>query len=107
MVTAHRRESFGEGFGASGGYGVGYGAPASVGAALGNRDLGRLLPTLQVHLLQIQPPQAAPFGQHVRDVAEAVLADDAGRAERAVRRHFQALAEHLRRMPDEAFAADG
>ena len=27
--------------GGSGGYGVGYGAPASVGAALANRDLGR------------------------------------------------------------------
>ena len=33
--------------GASGGYGVGYGAPASVGAALGNRDLGRVSVSIQ------------------------------------------------------------
>src|SRR5208282_5050186 len=31
----------------SGGYGVGYGAPASVGAALGNRDLGRFSVSIQ------------------------------------------------------------
>jgi acetolactate synthase I/II/III large subunit len=33
--------------GASGGYGVGYGAPASVGAALANRDLGRFSVSVQ------------------------------------------------------------
>jgi acetolactate synthase I/II/III large subunit len=33
--------------GASGGYGVGYGAPGSVGAALGNRDLGRFSVSIQ------------------------------------------------------------
>ena len=33
--------------GASGGYGVGYGAPASVGAALANRDLGRFSVSIQ------------------------------------------------------------
>ena len=33
--------------GGSGGYGVGYGAPASVGAALGNRDLGRFSVSIQ------------------------------------------------------------
>jgi thiamine pyrophosphate-dependent acetolactate synthase large subunit-like protein len=33
--------------GASGGYGVGYGAPASVGAALANRDLGRFSVNIQ------------------------------------------------------------
>jgi thiamine pyrophosphate-dependent acetolactate synthase large subunit-like protein len=33
--------------GRSGGYGVGYGAPASVGAALANRDLGRLSVNIQ------------------------------------------------------------
>ncbi|HTP93324.1 MAG TPA: thiamine pyrophosphate-dependent enzyme [Xanthobacteraceae bacterium] len=33
--------------GSSGGYGVGYGAPASVGAALGNRDLGRFSVSIQ------------------------------------------------------------
>src|SRR5260221_1381642 len=35
--------------GRSGGYGVGYGAPASVGAALANRDLGRFSVVLQSH----------------------------------------------------------
>jgi acetolactate synthase I/II/III large subunit len=33
--------------GVSGGYGVGYGAPASVGAALANRDLGRFSVSIQ------------------------------------------------------------
>jgi acetolactate synthase-1/2/3 large subunit len=33
--------------GGSGGYGVGYGAPASIGAALGNRDLGRFSVSIQ------------------------------------------------------------
>src|SRR5205814_353412 len=33
--------------GRSGGYGVGYGAPASIGAALANRDLGRLSVSIQ------------------------------------------------------------
>ncbi|MFL4978370.1 MAG: thiamine pyrophosphate-binding protein, partial [Xanthobacteraceae bacterium] len=33
--------------GASGGYGVGYGAPASVGAALGNREVGRFSVSIQ------------------------------------------------------------
>jgi acetolactate synthase-1/2/3 large subunit len=33
--------------GASGGYGVGYGAPASIGAALGNRDQGRFSVSIQ------------------------------------------------------------
>jgi acetolactate synthase I/II/III large subunit len=33
--------------GASGGYGVGYGAPASVGAALANRDFGRFSVSIQ------------------------------------------------------------
>ncbi len=33
--------------GSSGGYGVGYGAPASVGAALGNRDQGRFSVSIQ------------------------------------------------------------
>ncbi|HEX4408287.1 MAG TPA: thiamine pyrophosphate-dependent enzyme [Xanthobacteraceae bacterium] len=33
--------------GASGGYGVGYSAPASIGAALGNRDLGRFSVSIQ------------------------------------------------------------
>src|SRR6516164_5327709 len=33
--------------GLSGGYGVGYGAPASVGAALANRDLGRFSVSIQ------------------------------------------------------------
>jgi len=40
-------EKYYQWLGASGGYGVGYGAPASVGAALGNRDLGRFSVSIQ------------------------------------------------------------
>jgi acetolactate synthase-1/2/3 large subunit len=42
-----RMEKYHHWLGASGGYGVGYGAPASVGAALGNRDLGRFSVSIQ------------------------------------------------------------
>jgi thiamine pyrophosphate-dependent acetolactate synthase large subunit-like protein len=40
-------EKYHQWLGASGGYGVGYGAPASIGAALGNRDLGRFSVSIQ------------------------------------------------------------
>jgi thiamine pyrophosphate-dependent acetolactate synthase large subunit-like protein len=40
-------EKYYQWLGASGGYGVGYGAPASIGAALGNRDLGRFSVSIQ------------------------------------------------------------
>jgi thiamine pyrophosphate-dependent acetolactate synthase large subunit-like protein len=40
-------EKYYQWLGASGGYGVGYGAPAAVGAALANRDLGRFSVTIQ------------------------------------------------------------
>ena len=42
-----RMEKHHQWLGGSGGYGVGYGAPAAVGAALGNRDLGRFSVTIQ------------------------------------------------------------
>ena len=41
------REKYYHWLGSSGGYGVGYGAPASVGAALANRDLGRFSVSIQ------------------------------------------------------------
>jgi thiamine pyrophosphate-dependent acetolactate synthase large subunit-like protein len=40
-------EKYYQWLGWSGGYGVGYGAPASIGAALGNRDLGRFSVSIQ------------------------------------------------------------
>src|SRR5882757_6986562 len=40
-------EKYYQWLGASGGYGVGYGAPAAVGAALANRDLGRFSVSIQ------------------------------------------------------------
>src|SRR5262249_37327183 len=40
-------EQYHQWIGRSGGYGVGYGAPASVGAALANRDLGRFSVSIQ------------------------------------------------------------
>jgi acetolactate synthase I/II/III large subunit len=42
-----RMEKYQQWLGASGGYGVGYGAPAAVGAALANRDLGRFSVNIQ------------------------------------------------------------
>lgn len=42
-----KMEKYHHWLGRSGGYGVGYGAPASVGAALANRDLGRFSVSIQ------------------------------------------------------------
>ena len=75
----------------------------------GNPQLARILPTMQIHLLrlQVQPyTTAAGLGEQLRDYAEitgAVLAGNAPRAERAMRKHIRRARARYLRLPDEAF----
>jgi DNA-binding GntR family transcriptional regulator len=75
----------------------------------GNPQLARILPTMQIHLLrlQVQPYMtAARLGEQLRDYAEiteAVLAGNARRAERAMRKHIRRARARYLQLPDEAF----
>ena len=75
----------------------------------GNPQLARILPTMQIHLLrlQVQPyTTAAGLSEQLRDYAEiteAVLAGNARRAERAMRKHIRRARARYLRLPDEAF----
>ena len=75
----------------------------------GNEQLGRIMPTMQIHLLrlQVQPYLTSHTRQdQLRDYAqitEAVLAGKPQQAERAMRRHIRRARARYRRLPDEAF----
>lgn len=71
----------------------------------GNREVERLLPSIQVHLVraQLRLPPEQRFADY-RAIAEAVLAGDAPAAEEAARGHIRRTAETLDLLPDSAFA---
>jgi DNA-binding GntR family transcriptional regulator len=75
----------------------------------GNRQLNRIMPTIQIHLLrlQIQPYlNAAARRAQLQGYAEttsAVLAGDAARAERAMRKHIRRTRARYTGLPDDAF----
>lgn len=75
----------------------------------GNRQLNRIMPTIQIHLLrlQIQPYlNAAARRAQMRGYAEttsAVLAGDEARAERAMRKHIRRTRARYASLPDGAF----
>jgi DNA-binding GntR family transcriptional regulator len=73
----------------------------------GNRELERLLPSVQVHLIRAQLRLERPGGgvDH-RALVRAVLAGDGARAEAAARRHVRRLSAALPGLPDSAFAPD-
>ncbi|BCH26671.1 GntR family transcriptional regulator [Mesorhizobium sp. L-8-10] len=73
----------------------------------GNREVERLLPSIQVHLVraQLRLPPEQRFADY-RAIAEAVLAGDAQRAEEAARGYIRRTAETLALLPDSAFAPD-
>lgn len=73
----------------------------------GNREVARLLPSIQVHLVraQLRLPPEQRFADY-RAIAEAVLAGDAARAEEAARAHIRRTAETLALLPDSAFAPE-
>ena len=76
----------------------------------GNRELARVLPTMQVHLVRTQFRPAEATGDNrlgdYRRVVAAVLSGDAAAAEAAMRQHIRAGSERIQRLPDEAFAPE-
>lgn len=76
----------------------------------GNRELARSMPLVQIHLMRMQFRQmilaASPrdFFDEYEAVAAAVLAGDARRAEKAMRRHLRRTRARLNRLPDSVFA---
>lgn len=77
----------------------------------GNRELARVLPTMQVHLIRVQFGPAATTREYrledYRRVVAAVLAGDAAGAEAAMRRHISDGLARILKLPDAAFATDG
>lgn len=76
----------------------------------GNQELVRLLPMVQVHLVRAQ--FRTTYGidarqqliEDYRRVVEAIVANDGGQAERAMRRHIRNTARTIQRLPDRYFA---
>lgn len=76
----------------------------------GNRELIRMVPMLQAHIIRIQFSQAYSKMRDERRLADyeqiltAILANDGPAAERAARRHVRNIATSIHVLPDEAFA---
>ncbi|MEM8785043.1 MAG: GntR family transcriptional regulator [Pseudomonadota bacterium] len=76
----------------------------------GNRELGLMLPNIQVHLVrvQLQPMISDAFRKrHFKDypaIAEALSTGDGARAERVIRRHIGRWIDEVMTLPDAAFA---
>lgn len=76
----------------------------------GNRELVRLLPMVQVHLVRAQ--FRTTYGIDARKqliddyerVVEAIVANDVVQAERAMRQHIRNTARTIQRLPDRYFA---
>lgn len=80
----------------------------------GNRELARLLPMVQVHLVRAQFRTTGGLEARRRLIADyeqvvaAIVAGDGAGAERAMRRHIRATAETIQELPDRWFApSDG
>lgn len=73
----------------------------------GNAELERLLSGIQVHLVRAHSrlPRERRFADY-RAMAEAVLAGEEGRAEKAARSHIRRVAAALAELPDAVFASD-
>jgi DNA-binding GntR family transcriptional regulator len=77
----------------------------------GNQELGRLLPSMHVHLVRIQfrPYPVAAEETRFEDyqqMTDAVLRGDATAAEKAGRAHIRRILRSIDQLPDEAFPAD-
>lgn len=78
----------------------------------GNRELGRVMTSLHVHLLRVQVRQHQMESlidrfEDYRQIGEAVLAGNARRAELVGRRHVRRVASALERLSDRLFAPAG
>lgn len=76
----------------------------------GNRELARLVPLLQAHLIRVQFGKGhSPGSEHkmIEDyiaIVDAVLKHDGVRAEQALRDHIRGVAEAIEKLPDDFFA---
>ncbi|WP_373083709.1 GntR family transcriptional regulator [Sneathiella sp.] len=73
----------------------------------GNRELERLMPGFQVHLIRthLKQPQNERFADY-RVMAEAILAGNKKTAEAAAQKHIRRVSEALNNIPDSTFAPD-
>lgn len=74
-----------------------------------NKELYRLLPTLQVHLVRVQFKVYPTAAENLRlasfkKISDAILSGDPEKAETAIRRHFSSLSRDISKLPDRAFA---
>jgi DNA-binding GntR family transcriptional regulator len=75
----------------------------------GNRELERMIPAVQAHLVRVQFRAAYTVklqDQRTKDyqeIVEAVLAQDGAKAERAMRRHIRSVARAVQELPDQTF----
>ena len=77
----------------------------------GNRELGRLLPSMHVHLVrtQFRPYGSTAEEQRVEEyerILAAVLAGDPAVAEAATRQHVRNTCDLIQRLPDNVFAPE-
>lgn len=76
----------------------------------GNRQLARMLPTMQIHLLRLQTqPYTDPAARDEQlheyaEITHAVLGGESARAERVMRKHIRRARGRYARIPDEAFS---
>jgi DNA-binding GntR family transcriptional regulator len=78
----------------------------------GNKQLGRLMPTIEIHIIRAQflsfmtvDERKARLNEYA-GITNAVLAGDAKRAEQVARKHIAETKKRLSRLPDSAFSSD-
>lgn len=77
----------------------------------GNRELARLVPMVQAHLIRVQ--FRAAYGVKTerywladyKQIIEAVIANDEAKAERLMKQHIRRTARAIDMLPDQAFAS--
>ena len=86
-----------------------YNAMLAVG---GNRELARIMPLLQIHQFRTQfhayhsgSDMQSHFAEYA-EIVEGILAGDAKRAERAMKRHIRNTGRRIQSLPDFAFAPE-
>jgi len=75
----------------------------------GNRELARLVPGVQIHLIRTQFREYQSTDARLHDfqlIADAVLQGSAPRAASAVRRHFKSVLAAIAELPDDVFAPE-
>ncbi len=84
-----------------------YGTMIRIG---GNRELGRMMPAMQIHLLRMQfhqhltPKDRARQFEEYDALVKAILTGNQNEAEKLTRQHIRRTRLSIERLPDEAFA---